>query len=259
MLEMKNVSGGYGRKQVLYNIDTAFESGRITSIIGKNGCGKSTLLQMCCGLLTPSEGSITIDGVNIASIKHTDLAKKISYLSQSHSAGSITVRSLVSHGRFPYLGYPRKYSSEDKRKIADAMELAEVTDIADKYANELSGGRLQRTYIAMLLAQDTDIMLLDEPATYLDMSSQLELMELAVKLKNAGKTIVMVVHDINTALIYSDNIIAMDSGSIIETGSPRHISQSETVQDSLGIEIIYDENVKQYFFRKAAKEGMTVK
>lgn len=256
---MKNVSGGYGRKQVLYNIDTVFESGRITSIIGKNGCGKSTLLQMCCGLLTPSEGSITIDGVNIASIKHTDLAKKISYLSQSHSAGSITVRSLVSHGRFPYLGYPRKYSSEDKRKIADAMELAEVTDIADKYANELSGGQLQRAYIAMLLAQDTDIMLLDEPATYLDMSSQLELMELAVKLKNAGKTIVMVVHDINTALIYSDNIIAMDSGSIIETGSPRHISQSEAVQDSLGIEIIYDENVKQYFFRKAAKEGMTVK
>ena len=111
----------------------------------------------------------------------------------------------------------------------------------------------------MLLAQDTDIMLLDEPATYLDMSSQLELMDLAVKLKNAGKTIVMVVHDINTALIYSDNIIAMDSGSIIETGSPRHISQSEAVQDSLGIEIIYDENVKQYFFRKAAKEGMTVK
>lgn len=256
---MKNVSGGYGRKQVLYNIDTVFESGRINSIIGKNGCGKSTLLQMCCGLLTPSEGSITIDGVNIASIKHTDLAKKISYLSQSHSAGSITVRSLVSHGRFPYLGYPRKYSSEDKRKIADAMELAEVTDIADKYANELSGGQLQRAYIAMLLAQDTDIMLLDEPATYLDMSSQLELMELAVKLKNAGKTIVMVVHDINTALIYSDNIIAMDSGSIIETGSPRHISQSEAVQDSLGIEIIYDENVKQYFFRKAAKEGMTVK
>ena len=259
MLEMKNVSGGYGRKQVLYNIDAVFESSMITSVIGKNGCGKSTLLQMCCGLLTPSEGSITIDGVNIANIKHADLAKKISYLSQSHSAGSITVRSLVSHGRFPYLGYPRKYSSEDKRKIADAMELAEVTDIADKYANELSGGQLQRAYIAMLLAQDTDIMLLDEPATYLDMNSQLELMELAVKLKNVGKAIVMVVHDINTALIYSDNIIAMDGGRIIETGSPRHISRSEAVQDSLGIEIIYDENVKQYFFRKAAKKGMTVK
>lgn len=259
MLEMKNVSGGYGRKQVLYNIDAAFESSMITSVIGKNGCGKSTLLQMCCGLLTPSEGSIIIDGVSIANIKHADLAKKISYLSQSHSAGSITVRSLVSHGRFPYLGYPRKYSSEDKRKIADAMELAEVTDIADKYANELSGGQLQRAYIAMLLAQDTDIMLLDEPATYLDMSSQLELMELAVKLKNAGKAIVMVVHDINTALIYSDNIIAMDGGRIIETGSPRHISRSEAVQDSLGIEIIYDEYVKQYFFRKAAKKGMTVK
>ena len=259
MLEMKNVSGGYGRKQVLYNIDAVFESSMITSVIGKNGCGKSTLLQMCCGLLTQSEGSITIDGVNIANIKHADLAKKISYLSQSHSAGSITVRSLVSHGRFPYLGYPRKYSSEDKRKIADAMELAEVTDIADKYANELSGGQLQRAYIAMLLTQDTDIMLLDEPATYLDMSSQLELMELAVKLKNAGKAIVMVVHDINTALIYSDNIIAMDGGRIIETGSPRHISQSVAVQDSLGIEIIYDENVKQYFFRKAAKKGMTVK
>lgn len=256
---MNNVSGGYGKKQVLYNIDAVFESGMITSVIGKNGCGKSTLLQMCCGLLTPSEGSITIDGVDIANIKHADLAKKISYLSQSHSAGSITVRSLVSHGRFPYLGYPRKYSFEDKRKIADAMELAEVTDIADKYANELSGGQLQRAYIAMLLAQDTDIMLLDEPATYLDMSSQLELMELAVKLKNAGKAIVMVVHDINTALIYSDNIIAMDGGRIIETGSPRHISQSKAVQDSLGIEIIYDENVKQYFFRKAAKKGMTVK
>lgn len=259
MLELKNISGGYGRKQVLYDISAVFESGMITSVIGKNGCGKSTLLQMCCGLLTPVSGSVVIDGSDISCIRHADLAKKISYLSQSHPAGSITVRSLVAHGRFPYLGYPRKYSAEDRQKINEAMELAEVTEIADMYANELSGGQLQRAYIAMLLAQDTDIMLLDEPATYLDLSRQLELMELAAKLKKSGKTIIMVVHDINTALIYSDNVIVMDSGRIIEKGTPDRIAESKIVQDSLGVDIIYDENVKQYFFRKAAKKGTTVK
>lgn len=250
VLELKNVSGGYGKKQVLFNINAAFEKGAVTSVIGKNGCGKSTLLQMCCGLLSPSEGEIFIGGENIQNLKRTDLAKKISYLSQSHTVGNITVRSLVSHGRFPYLGYPRKYSSLDREKIAEAMELAEVTAIADMYACELSGGQLQRVYIAMLLAQDTDIMLLDEPTTYLDLIRQIELMELITRLRDMGKTVIMVVHDLNTALMHSDRIITMDSGKIVEAATPHGTAQSEKVRQALGVDIFYEENAGQYFFRK---------
>ena len=234
---MKNVSGGYGRKQVLYNIDAAFESGRITSIIGKNGCGKSTLLQMCCGLLTPSEGSITIDGVNIASIKHADLAKKISYLSQSHSAGSITVRSLVSHGRFPYLGYPRKYSSEDKRKIADAMELAEVTDIADKYANELSGGQLQSVFLAKTFAQQPKIILLDEPANHIDLSGQPELIALMRDWTASGGAAVAVFHDLSLCAAASDRMMLMDGGKKIADGSCRDICRSDKISQIYGFDV----------------------
>lgn len=135
-------------------------------------------------------------------------------LEQMKAGGSITVRSLVGHGRFPYLGYPRRYSAEDNRKIDEALELAGVSEIADKTLNELSGGQ-QRAHIAMTLAQDTDIILLDEPLTYLDISHQLHIMQLIVRLKAMGKTIIAVMHDLNLALSYSDKIAVMKDGEIL--------------------------------------------
>ena len=195
MLELTDIYGGYGKRMIINGVSTRFSDGEITSIIGANGCGKSTLLMLCAGLLNPQRGQVLLDGMPLDSLSRNAAAKRISYLGQIKSAGSISVRSLVSHGRFPHLGYPRRYTKEDYEKIDRAMSLAGVSEIADKNISELSGGQQQRAYIAMTLAQDTDTVLLDEPLTFLDISRQLELMELIQKLKELGKTIITVMHD----------------------------------------------------------------
>ena len=189
MLELRNIYGGYGGKDILEDISISFAKGSITSVIGANGCGKSTLLQMCCGLLKPSRGQVLIDGKDIFKMKHTELAQKISYMEQVHNSGSITVRALASHGRFPYLGYPRRFTAQDKKTVDEALEAAGVSNIADRRVSELSGGQRQRAYIAMTLAQDTDIVLLDEPSTYLDISSQFELTDIVSAMKKICFTV----------------------------------------------------------------------
>lgn len=155
------------------------------------------------------------DSGESADSENKEVAAVLYTLEQMKSGGSITVRSLVGHGRFPYLGYPRRYSAEDNRKIDEALELAGVSGLADKTLNELSGGQQQRAHIAMTLAQDTDIILLDEPLTYLDISHQLHIMQLIVRIKVMGKTIIAVMHDLNLALTYSDKIAVMQDGEIL--------------------------------------------
>ena len=240
MLELIKINGGYGKNHIINDINIRFESNMISSVIGTNGCGKSTLLQICCGLLKPFSGNVYINGNDTSEMKHIELAKKISYLPQVHTIGNISVKALVSHGRFPYLGYPRTYTDNDRRKIEEAMQIAEVSDISDRSVSELSGGQQQRVYIAMMLAQDTDIILMDEPITYLDIGHQLELMELAVKLKNAGKTVVMVLHDINMTLTYSDFVAVMKNGKIIESGTPEKVVSSGAIEKAFGIQILSD-------------------
>lgn len=251
MIELKNVSGGYGKRMIVSDVSVSFPQGEITSIVGANGCGKSTLLMLCAGLLPISSGDILIGGEDISRLSRNAIAKQISYLGQIKNAGSISVRSLVSHGRFPYLGYPRRYTAEDNRKIAEAMELAGVCDISDRIVNELSGGQQQRVHIAMLLAQDTPTVLLDEPLTYLDISRQLELMELIVKLKSLGKTIIMVMHDLNLALSCSDKIAVMENGIITAFDTPKNIGGGDALLSALGVKAEYCSDVKQYFFRAA--------
>lgn len=214
MIELKNINGGYGKKQVLFDINTIMHENEITSIIGPNGCGKSTLLEISSGLMKPYEGVVVADGVNIHEMNAKDRAKKISVLSQQKNPGALTVRALVYHGRFPYLGYPRKYRDEDRKIVDEAMRTAGIYDLAEESLSELSGGQQQKAYIAMLLAQNTDIVFLDEPVTFLDINYQLELMEIIKELKNNGKTVIMVIHDINLAMSYSDKIIAMKNGRI---------------------------------------------
>jgi iron complex transport system ATP-binding protein len=250
VIKIKKLCGGYGKRQIITDINAEFKEGIITTLVGVNGCGKSTLLQHCAGLLKPFSGDIFVGKADISRIKRIELAKEISYLPQTRTAGSITVRSFVSHGRFPYLGYPRRYGKTDKEKIDYAMKLADVSELSEKMVSELSGGQQQKVYIAMLLAQDTDIILLDEPVTYLDIIHQLELMELIKRLKSMGKTIVMVLHDLNFALTYSDMVYVMENGRIIENGTPQRIIESNIFKKAFGVETIYEPESGQYFFRK---------
>lgn len=254
MIELKNINGGYGKKQVLFDINTIMHENEITSIIGPNGCGKSTLLEISSGLMKPYEGVVIADGVNIHEMNAKYRAKKISVLSQQKNPGALTVRALVYHGRFPYLGYPRKYRDEDRKIVDEAMRTAGIYDLADESLSELSGGQQQKAYIAMLLAQNTDIVFLDEPVTFLDINYQLELMEIIKELKNNGKTVIMVIHDINLAMSYSDKIIAMKNGRIVFDGKPKKMCESNVLENIFGIKANYSHENRQYFFTRIGSE-----
>ena len=162
----------------------------------------------------------------------------------------LTVKALVFHGRFPYLGYPRKYTDEDRRIVEEAMKTAGVTDISDRSLAELSGGQQQKAYIAMLLAQNTDIVFLDEPITFLDINYQLELMEMIKEMKNSGKTVIMVIHDLNLAMSCSDKIIAMKDGRVVSSGKPEKIYDENVFKDIFGIRTGYYKEEHQYFFSR---------
>lgn len=250
MLELRNISGGYRKTDVISNLSISFQDSEITSVIGVNGCGKTTLLMLCAGLLPLSSGTVLLDGENIAQLSRKELARRLSYLPQSWSSCDMTVRSFVSHGRFPYLGFPRRYSSEDIAIIGDAMELAGVSDFAEKRISELSGGQRQRVRIAMLLAQNTEAILLDEPLSFLDISHKLELMELITRLKELGKTIVIVMHELDLALKYSDTVAVMTMGSIAAADTPKIISESPVFTAALGVKAAYSSDSEQYFFSR---------
>ena len=237
MLEIKNISVGYGDYNVLQKASADFRKGALTSIIGVNGCGKSTLLKAALGIIPLSEGEIAIDGENIQSLGRVGLARKASYLSQGKNTPDMTVSQLVLHGRFPHLSYPRRYSSND-RKIADsAMEAVGIADLAHKPLCDLSGGMRQNAYIAMALTQDTDYILLDEPTTYLDIGHQLELMKLLRKLADSGKGIITVMHDLPMAFDFSDEIMVIDGGRIVAKAPPTEISRLSVIEDVFGVRL----------------------
>lgn len=237
MLELKNLSVGYGGRVCLENVNLSFQPCMIHTIVGRNGCGKSTLLKTCCGLLPPGSGSILLDEKNLWKYPSTERAKSISYLSQSRNTPNITVERLMAHARFPYLSYPKKLRQQDRDVISRAMEAMRVSQFADTSLCELSGGERQRVYLAMLLAQDTPVVLLDEPTTYLDIEYQLSLMELLIRLKNEGKTIIMVLHDLHQALTYSDRIIAIDENKQIHTGTPDEMLRSGILSKVFHVDI----------------------
>lgn len=229
MLELKSLSAGYQQHSVIRNIDLFFEPGKIHTIIGKNGCGKSTLLKCCSGLIAPHSGAILLDGKNLTQVEHSARARMISYLSQSRNIPGITVERLVMHGRFPHLGYPKKLRPNDWDQIDHSLHLMQLDGFREKNLADLSGGERQRVYLAMLLAQDTPVVLLDEPTTYMDIEYQLSLLELLSGLRYTEKTIIMVLHDLEQALHYSDRIIVMDHGTIVQNGTPEEILEAETL------------------------------
>ena len=237
MIELKNISAGYGNKNILNEMTISFEKGKLTSIIGVNGCGKSTLLKAILGILPLASGEIMIDKNDLRSMSRNEIAQKIAYLSQGKNTPEMTVEQMVLHGRFPYLSYPRRYKEADRKIAKSAMEAVNISYLADKPLCELSGGMKQNVYIAMALAQNTDYILLDEPTTYLDIAHQLELMKLLRKLTDTGKGIITVMHDLPLAFDFSDEIAVIQNGTVVTHTSPQELYTSPIIQENFGVKM----------------------
>lgn len=237
MLEVKSLSAGYSDTHVLEHVDFRIPSGKVTVILGPNGCGKSTLLKALCGIILADSGQVVLDGENILTLPQRQLAQRVAYLAQSRQIPDITVERLVLHGRFPYLGYPRRYRKEDYAIADAAMKTMGVAELADELVQNLSGGQRQKVYIAMALAQDTPVILLDEPTTYLDISHQLQLMQQARMLAAQGKTVVMIIHDLPHAFQTADHMILMQDGKIVADGTPEQIYASGMISSVFGVRL----------------------
>lgn len=248
MLEIKNVTVGYGKQTVLDGVNVEFEKGKLTGIIGINGCGKSTLLKAILGILPLSAGEISVDGRDVRAMGRNEIAKKIAYLSQGKSTPDMTVSQMVLHGRFPYLSYPRRYSEKDKAIAYAAMERVGILQLADKPLSCLSGGMRQNAYIAMALAQKTDYILLDEPTTYLDIAHQLELMNILRDLACEGKGVVAVMHDLPLAFDFSDEISLIKGKELIVKATPADMSASSAIKDTFGVGINYEPEAHKYYY-----------
>ena len=231
MIEIKNIFKKYKDRNVVDNVSFNIEKGKITSFIGPNGAGKSTVLGIVTRLISGDGGDVVIEGKNLSDYHTKDLAKKIAILKQSNNISlKLTIRELVGFGRFPHS--EGNLNSEDEKYINDAIEYMKLTDIQDKYLDELSGGQRQSAYIAMVIAQNTEYILLDEPLNNLDMSHSVQMMKVLRNLcDDLGKTIVLVMHDINFASCYSDNIVALKNGKIEKVGTTNEIVQKEVLED----------------------------
>jgi iron complex transport system ATP-binding protein len=236
-LETKKLTLAYEGTPILRNIDLAIPPGKITVLVGANGCGKSTLLRGLARLLKAKSGKVYLDGKDISQLKSKTVAQKLAILSQSPVAPEgLTVRNLVAMGRYPYQNWLQQWSKEDEIKVEEALSITKTTEIADRLLNSLSGGQRQRAWIAMVLAQDTNILLLDEPTTYLDLAHQIELLDLLQQLhETKGKTIVMVLHDLNLACRYADYLVAVKQGKIYAMGTPKQVMTEEMVQEVFGL------------------------
>ncbi|GGA57143.1 iron ABC transporter ATP-binding protein [Kroppenstedtia guangzhouensis] len=231
MIRVNHLFKKYGRKQVIEDVSIQIEKGKITSFIGPNGAGKSTLLSMISRLIAKDAGEITIDDQDLTKSKNRDLAKKISILKQSNfTTLRLTVRELVSFGRFPYS--QGKLTETDWKHVDEAIRYLNLEDIQHRYLDQLSGGQQQRAYIAMVVAQDTEYILLDEPLNNLDMKHAVQIMKILRRLvDDLGKTVVIVIHDINFASCYSDHIVALKDGKVVREGAPHEMIHSSVLKE----------------------------
>ncbi|WP_280232784.1 ABC transporter ATP-binding protein [Nocardia cyriacigeorgica] len=237
-LAADGVTLGYGERIIVDGLSLDIAPGVITTVIGPNGCGKSTLLRSLGRLLKPSNGQVLLDGKAISSMKTKDVARIVGMLPQTPVAPEgLTVADLVSRGRHPHQSWIRQWSATDESEVFTALEQTGIADLADRSLDELSGGQRQRAWISMALAQGTDILLLDEPTTYLDLAHSLEVLDLVDRLHDElGRTVVMVLHDLNLAIRYSDRLIVMRDGRIIAQGSPADIIDAELLREVFGLE-----------------------
>ena len=228
---------GYGGRTIVDGLSVDIAPGAVTAIVGPNACGKSTLLRGLSRLLSPTRGQVVLDGRDISAMKTKDVARRLGLLPQTSIAPEgITVADLVARGRFPHQRVLRQFSRDDERAVTDAMAATGVDALAGRPVDELSGGQRQRVWVAMVLAQQTPVILLDEPTTFLDIAHQIELLDLFGRLnRSQGSTIVAVLHDLNHACRFADVVIAMKAGAIVAQGAPADVITADLVEDVYGL------------------------
>ena len=230
-LKADSLTLAYDRRVVAENLDVRITDGSFTVIVGPNACGKSTLLRALARVLKPQAGAVYLDGNAIASYPSKHIAKQLGMLPQSPVVpGGVVVEELVARGRFAHQRLLRQWSPEDETAVAEAMRLTEVADLADRFVDELSGGQRQRVWLAMALAQQTPILLLDEPTTFLDLAHQFEVLDLCAELHEEGRTVVAVLHDLNHACRYATELIVMRAGEVLAQGTPADVMTADLVE-----------------------------
>ncbi len=236
-LAADGITVGYGDKLVIADLDLAVPQGKMTMIIGPNACGKSTLLRTLARLLKPARGAVLLDGKDIHDLPTRQVAQRLGLLPQLPLApDGITVADLVARGRTPHQSFLRRWSDEDEAAAIAAMAATETLELARRSVDSLSGGQRQRVWIAMALAQETDLLLLDEPTTFLDLAHQIEILDLLRHLNETdGRTMVLVLHDLNLAARYADNIVAMRDGRIVQQGAPQDVVTAANVEAVFGL------------------------
>jgi iron complex transport system ATP-binding protein len=238
VLEVRQLSAGYGETEILRMLDLDVPPGRITVIVGANASGKSTLLRTMSRLLSPSTGQVLLDGRSIHGMPTRELARTIGLLPQSPIApDGILVDDLVRRGRHPHHGLFSSWTRRDEEAVQHALAVTGTAELAERPVDELSGGQRQRVWIAMALAQETDILLLDEPTTFLDINHQIEILDLLVDLNQSrGTTVVMVLHDLNLGARYADHLVAVAGGKVHVSGAPEDVLTEDTVRTVFGLE-----------------------
>lgn len=237
MIELLGVSAGYQSRAVLRDVSLTFRRGEVLALIGPNGCGKSTLLKTADGLLPPLGGQILLDGVPQSALSPQMLARRVAYLAQSRPAPSITAHRMVLHGRFPHLGYPRRYRPEDHAIAQSALQTVDAAALSERMLPELSGGQRQKVFLAAAIAQQTDAVLMDEPTTFLDIANQLAVMRIAHQLASQGKAVVLILHDLPLAMQQADRLAVLAGGRLQQVGPPEEIWQSGVLERVFAVRV----------------------
>lgn len=237
-LTTQNLTLSYENTAIVRDLSLSIPAGQITALVGANGCGKSTLLKGLARLLKPTNGAVYLDGKSISAQPTKTIAQQLGMLPQSPVAPEgLTVKDLVAQGRYPYQNWVQQWSTQDEQQIQQALEITDLLEMSDRPLDTLSGGQRQRAWIAMTLAQNTEILLLDEPTTFLDLAHQIEILDLLYELnQQQGRTIVMVLHDLNHACRYADYLIAMKAGKVFAAGEPRSLMTETLVREVFDVE-----------------------
>ena len=237
MIEIKNLSAGYSEQMVIQKINLDIKPGEVLVLVGPNGSGKSTLLKAMMGFLDHYDGQVFYDGEEIKTLSPKQIAQKAAFLSQGRNTPSISALRMVLHGRFPYLTYPRRYGKDDYKIAREAMEMTNSIAYENTLVGELSGGERQSVYLAMTLAQQTEYIFMDEPTTYLDVQRQLQILNMARKLAQDGKAVVLVLHDLAGALEVADKVAVLESGNLCSLDTPENIYQSKILNQVFGVSV----------------------